>query len=223
MTIFSNETPSSHNVYTDDCCANDLHTNKVYAKVIEQLRSHGYAVIDNAIPIDLANSLYRQVHALPSSQFRQAGIGRKQRHTKQEDIRNDHTCWIEGENSAENHWLEWMNNLRTAINSQLFLGLFSYESHFAHYAPNSFYQKHLDAFRGQSNRIVSTVTYLNKEWGPSDGGELILYNNKDQHIEKIAPYFASLVVFLSEEFPHEVLPAQKDRYSIAGWFRVNNT
>ncbi|MET0091118.1 MAG: hypothetical protein ABW068_14070, partial [Candidatus Thiodiazotropha sp.] len=26
----------------------------------------------------------------------------------------------------------------------------------------------------------------------------------------------------SERFPHEVLPAQRDRYSIAGWYRVIN-
>jgi SM-20-related protein len=32
-----------------------------------------------------------------------------------------------------------------------------------------------------------------------------------------------LVVFLSEEFPHEVLPTATDRYSIAGWFRVNTS
>jgi len=32
-----------------------------------------------------------------------------------------------------------------------------------------------------------------------------------------------LVIFLSEEFPHEVLPANTHRYSIAGWFRVNNS
>ncbi|MEC7468361.1 MAG: 2OG-Fe(II) oxygenase, partial [Pseudomonadota bacterium] len=25
------------------------------------------------------------------------------------------------------------------------------------------------------------------------------------------------------EFPHEVLPATRDRFSIAGWFRVNNS
>lgn len=29
------------------------------------------------------------------------------------------------------------------------------------------------------------------------------------------------MLFLSEEFPHEVLPASRERYSIAGWFRVN--
>jgi SM-20-related protein len=28
---------------------------------------------------------------------------------------------------------------------------------------------------------------------------------------------------LSEDFPHGVLPAQRDRYSIAGWFRLNTS
>ncbi len=32
-----------------------------------------------------------------------------------------------------------------------------------------------------------------------------------------------MMVFLSEELPHEVLPAIRDRYQIAGWFRLNNS
>jgi len=39
----------------------------------------------------------------------------------------------------------------------------------------------------------------------------------------VLPQLGTLVVFLSEEFPHEVLAAQRDRYSIAGWFRVNSS
>jgi SM-20-related protein len=42
-------------------------------------------------------------------------------------------------------------------------------------------------------------------------------------IEKVVPQMGTLVVFLSERFPHEVLPAHADRYSIAGWFRVNTS
>jgi SM-20-related protein len=37
------------------------------------------------------------------------------------------------------------------------------------------------------------------------------------------PQGGTLAVFLSEEFPHEVLAANRTRYSIAGWFRVNTT
>ena len=30
-----------------------------------------------------------------------------------------------------------------------------------------------------------------------------------------------LIVFLSDIFPHEVLPSNKKRYAIAGWFRID--
>ena len=53
-------------------------------------------------------------------------------------------------------------------------------------------------------------------------GELVLYKN-DQDVNgiKVLPEFGTLVIFLSEEFPHEVLPALRDRYAIAGWFHIN--
>lgn len=35
-----------------------------------------------------------------------------------------------------------------------------------------FYLKHLDSFRGNENRKLTTVFYLNENWTPADGGEL---------------------------------------------------
>ncbi|GAA75971.1 SM-20-related protein [Pseudoalteromonas sp. BSi20480] len=37
----------------------------------------------------------------------------------------------------------------------------------------------------------------------------------------ISPEAGTLVLFESERFVHEVLPAVDNRYSIAGWFRKN--
>ena len=68
------------------------------------------------------------------------------------------------------------------------------------------------------------VVYLNPNWGADDGGELVLYqNDADTEGLKVTPLMGTVVLFLSEEFPHEVLPAQRDRYSIAGWYRVNGS
>jgi len=65
---------------------------------------------------------------------------------------------------------------------------------------------------------------------PGDGGELALYHSDQSHngersqsMLKVTPSMGTLVAFLSEEFPHEVLPTKRDRYAIAGWFRVNTT
>ena len=81
----------------------------------------------------------------------------------------------------------------------------------------------LCAFKGQANRVLSVVLYLNPVWGCGDGGEMVLYSDTDPSavLCKISPHAGTLVVFLSEDFPHEVLPALRDRYSIAGWFRVD--
>jgi len=50
---------------------------------------------------------------------------------------------------------------------------------------------------------------------------LIIYDENNNMIQKVFPHANTLVVFLSDKFPHEVLPAKKKRYSIAGWFRVD--
>jgi SM-20-related protein len=115
-----------------------------------------------------------------------------------------------------------METLRINLNRHLFLGLFDYECHYAYYPPGAFYRKHVDAFKGDTNRILSAVLYLNPIWEPQDGGELVLYSNQEELLESILPSYGKLVLFLSQDFPHEVLPVSKSRYSIAGWFRVNS-
>ncbi|WP_255856521.1 2OG-Fe(II) oxygenase [Marinobacterium rhizophilum] len=42
-------------------------------------------------------------------------------------------------------------------------------------------------------------------------------------MERVEPCYGTLVVFLSDRFPHEVLPARRQRLSLAGWYRVNNS
>ena len=127
---------------------------------------------------------------------------------------------------AEQRWLGWSERLREALNRQLFLGLFTFESHFAHYAPGDFYRQHLDAFKAdaltrKANRKVSVVAYFNPGWLPDDGGELVIYDAAGTgSLLRVTPAYGSLVVFMSEDVPHEVLPARRDRYSIAGWFRT---
>jgi SM-20-related protein len=72
--------------------------------------------------------------------------------------------------------------------------------------------------------VLSVVTYLNPAWVNSDQGELVIYaDDHDRKGLKVVPLYGTIVVFLSEEFPHEVLQANRDRYSVAGWFRVNTS
>lgn len=194
----------------------------LFEGVASDLASQGYSIRPNALAPELTESLWREVSALGEDWFQRAGIGRQHDYQVNRFSRTDQVCWIEGDSAPCRAWLQFTESLRQYLNRTLFIGLFSYESHYARYQPGDFYKRHLDAFKGQSNRRVSTVLYLNPGWGPDDGGELVLYRTEDDREGlKVTPAFGTLVCFLSEQFPHEVLAAKRTRYSIAGWYRVN--
>ncbi len=196
----------------------------LFARIASELFENGYCLIPRALPDSLTTLLSLSQAQLTRRDYIEAGIGRETDHQTVAEIRNDEVCWIDGSTGGGQAWLNWTDGLRQYLNRQLFMGLFSFESHFAHYAPGHFYKRHYDAFRGRSNRVLSVVTYLNDDWGQTDGGELVLYrDDKDIAGVKVLPEKGTLVVFLSEKFPHEVLPASRHRFSVAGWYRVNDT
>ncbi len=197
---------------------------ELFERIAKDIYSKGFSINPNALCPQLAEALWLHLQSMSDNQFDPAGIGREQAHILNQFVRSDEICWINGESLAGIQWLNWSARLQQYLNRRLFLGLFSFESHFAHYQPGDFYKRHMDAFRGEANRVLSLVVYLNPDWQASDAGELVLYQNEhDQQGTKVTPSFGTVVAFLSEEFPHEVLPAQRDRYSIAGWFRLNSS
>ena len=196
----------------------------LFDAIAKDIADSGYSIQAKALPQPLLDTLSDQVQAMPASDFKQAGIGRNSDHQLNQVVRSDEICWINNDNDAGADWLEWVESLQAYLNRHLFLGLLSTESHFAHYAPGDFYKKHSDAFKGQANRVLSMVVYLNRDWLADNGGELLIYREEDsQAAIKVTPNFGTIVVFLSEDFPHEVLPAQRDRFSIATWFRRHNS
>ncbi|MBA4503683.1 2OG-Fe(II) oxygenase [Marinobacterium marinum] len=202
----------------------DLHQ-RLYDQIADALVDNGYIILPSALPETLTGNLYRHLQALNDQQFQRAGIGREQDHQLHGEIRRDTIRWLGQQQAVEAEYLNWMEGLREGLNRRLFMGLFDYEAHFSHYRAGAFYKRHLDAFRGQTNRVLTTVLYLNRDWHSRQGGELLIWPepDSDKVIETVVPQMGTLVIFLSEQFPHEVLPATTDRYSIAGWFRVNTS
>jgi SM-20-related protein len=197
----------------------------LFQQIANDLRLKGFSVNACAFPLPLCEHLYEEVSQSHATEFRPAGIGRDLNHTKNATIRSDYIQWVEGKTPTQHAWITFASRLQRELNRSLLLGLFSFESHFAHYKPGAFYKRHVDAFKGQANRVLSVVLYLNSSWAAEYGGQLALYSdlNPDELLVQILPEMGTLVVFLSEDFPHEVLPATHDRFSIAGWFRVNTS
>lgn len=190
-------------------------------RLIDELYHNGWFVGENFLGELQRNLLLQRAQGI--SDYAAAGIGRGGDHHRDLSIRRDQIHWLDPGQEADNLWLELMESLRVAINQHLFLGLFEYECHFAYYPPGAFYRRHYDAFKGAGSRIVTTVLYLNAEWQRDWGGELKLYGRSDELLCEIPPCGGTLVMFLSEEFPHEVLPTTRDRYSLSGWFRLNGS
>lgn len=189
----------------------------------DALAQAGWWYGDQAVPEHLLAELREDMQTLiEADALERAGVGRETDFHIDRTVRRDRILWLNGQRPAPARFLSLAEHVRRELNRRLFLGLFEYEAHYAHYPPGAFYRRHVDSFRGAANRILSTVTYLNTDWQPGDGGELVLYADEgDEVLARIAPKAGRLVIFLSEELPHEVLPARRDRFSIAGWYRLN--
>ncbi len=196
----------------------------MFDDIAAALDGPGFAVVAHALPEGLLAALLERSRRIDESDFERAGVGRENDHRVNRFVRGDWIWWPPRDDAATAGYLAWIERLRLALNRRLFLGLFDFECHYACYPPGAFYRRHVDAFRGGTNRVVSTVLYLNPDWVPGHGGELLLFEGESASpIERVAPVLGTLAIFLSEAFPHEVLPAVRPRYSLTGWFRVNGS
>ena len=190
------------------------------AAIADQLNRVGYIVLARPLLEKLSTRLAARCFDGGPSPFHAAQIGRGSGHNRDDAIRGDVTRWLDGNDIADGAYLVWMEDLRVGLNAALYLGLFEYEGHYAIYGAGAGYAKHSDVLSGKRNRLLSTVLYLNDDWQPDDGGELILYDASGETvIATVNPTFGRMIIFLSDSFPHEVLRAQTRRCSIAGWFR----
>ncbi len=199
-----------------------VNNENLFDEMVSNLSNVGYSIHTNALPNTLGKSLWVQSHDSACSSLKAAGIGRQSDLKIDQSVRSDKIAWIDSSTSIGCEWVAWAAELQRKLNSSLYLGLFSFESHYALYHPGGFYKTHVDAFKGSRNRILSLVIYLNHSWLAADAGELVLFTEGELKVPvKVKPEFGTVVAFLSEEIPHEVLVTNRDRYSIAGWFCAN--
>lgn len=203
----------------DPFCA-DYFSDALQLTMTDNLVKHGWSQQNIFLPEDLTLALAAECRALAElGALRLAGVGRGTAHALRTDIRGDQILWLKaGQSIACDRYLRVMEQLRMTLNRYLYLGLEEYESHFAFYAPGASYLTHLDRFRDDDKRTVSVVIYLNQDWLPEQAGALRLHPH-GQCTEDISPLASRMVLFMSADMLHEVLPATRDRLSLAGWFR----
>jgi len=195
----------------------------LFDTIISDLVERGWNVTLNFFSPDLVAALHHELleHAA-AGELRAARIGKGAQQILRSEIRGDETLWLDGGTQPQRDYLDLMEALRLRINSELFLGLNDLEAHYALYAPGTGYNKHLDSFKSNNLRRITVVSYLNESWRTEDSGELLLFNDNDEVLERVLPEAGTLVCFVSEQLPHAVAITQRQRASIAGWFRVRD-
>jgi SM-20-related protein len=186
---------------------------------LDAFAANGLLIIDNFLDEQLVkNTLAEAKHWKAQEGFKDAGIGKLNKHLIKENYRSDKIKWINSADSlpATKAYLEILENLMQQISRAFFLSLKDYECMYAIYPKGSFYKKHKDQFEQQAHRIISVVLYMNENWTPEFGGQLIIY--KEEGSEVVEPIFNRLVFFKSELW-HEVVPCNAERYSITGWMK----
>jgi SM-20-related protein len=193
-------------------------------RIADSLAAQGRMVVDDFFGPELTAALRSDCQTLNGlGDFREAAVGRGERRQILTEVRGDEILWLQQPASSEPQrtCLDRFELLRLTLNRTLQLGLFEFEGHFARYPAGASYARHIDQLRGDSRRRLSCVVYLNENWKPAEGGELRLYlGGDDAEFEDVLPQGGRLVVFLSGRFAHEVLPAKRERLSIAGWFKA---
>jgi len=148
-----------------------------------------------------------------------AGIGNEKVRDSQQKMRSDKIYWMDKNhpNIYEQEFLQLVEDFIGHLNSTCYTGINEYEFHYAVYEEGSFYKRHKDQFKNDSNRKYSLINYLNENWLEEDGGQLMVYQN--EAVQKILPQSQTAVFFKSDEMEHEVSKANRRRMSITGWLK----
>lgn len=200
--------------------------NSTYENIISQLQDQHYGVLDDFFDDELLEDLSLQLSRLyENDALKKAAIGKHfDEHIKTE-IRGDYIKWIDekSSNSTENTFFKNIKHFADYLNRTCFMGILHKEFHYAVYPKGRFYKRHLDTFDNDQRRRLSMVLYLNKMWSLENGGELVIYTQKNDKEAPVSiiPKFGRLVIFESSVLEHEVKPVlEGERLSITGWLKV---
>jgi SM-20-related protein len=191
--------------------------------IVERIAESGWCVVPDFLTPEVVADLRALCRArLAEGRFHAAGVGAGVARLMNE-VRGDAILWVEADDPEPSArlYLKATEALRQAVNRELFMGLAELEVHFAAYPAGAFYKKHLDRFRDDDRRALTAIVYLNEDWDESDGGLLRFWPDASGVGEpvEIIPRGGVLVTFLSDRFWHEVLPAQRQRLALTGWFK----
>ena len=195
-----------------------LQTNYLREK-FELIDQQGWAVLD--LPYEFCLKLLAAAqNRFQNHEFTSAAITQNSVESQKNlDIRSDWTRWLPESSTdvTEQTVLDFLKKIQLELSQFFRFGLTHFECHYALYQTGQFYKRHSDQTKNNNHRFFSFVIYLNENWLPEYGGQLIGYNQQ-KRIFEIQPNMGKMILFKSD-LEHEVAAAFKPRWSLTGWFR----
>lgn len=188
-----------------------------WMKWMDSLAENDFVIVDEFIDIRLFTRIMNFFRAMEQSdQLKKAGIGSKQDFQVKAEIRGDFIYWLDEKRDSEMApFFGLMDELTQKLKQLCYVSISGSEFHIAKYPAGSYYHRHLDQFNERTNRQITVLLYLNENWQPGDGGELVIY--KDGKEIMVEPIAKRLLLFKSDVIEHEVLTTNVPRYSLTGW------
>ena len=205
------------------------------ARVARALRAHGYAVIDDAIDIDVGRAMRDEMRALfradafvanatvfvdaattRARALEKRGIYECETHAMGEDQRKLAPVFASLGQAREvmaqaNELMGWRDDATTtlthaSVKLQCNIG------------DGACFPLHFDSDSTLDSRRLTMLTYLNEDWKRGDGGELVVYPFPAKEVV-IEPRFGRVVLLSSQLGLHRVLPSNaNERFMFTVWF-----
>jgi len=207
---------------------------RISSNHMQELSSKGYVIVENFLPDSLQEALRLDVQYLrQKSKFNVARIGQDATNTLNTNIRVVETCFlgqnklVDVPNDSRSKLYDVLESLRQDLPQPLDVNLSEFL--YAYYPSGGFYRRHRDALPGSASvlRNFSLLMYLNKDWKEEDGGELRMHmdsggdevpSGEEPNYIDVAPKGGTLILFNSDQVPHEVLDTKSERVAIVGWY-----
>jgi SM-20-related protein len=194
-----------------------VYSEETWISWMDELAEKDIVIVDDFITEDLYKTIMSFFIAMEESEhLKKAGIGASQDYQIQKEVRGDLIYWLDPEKDYQlTPFFALIDELRKKLGMYCFISLAGSEFHLAKYPTGSKYERHIDQFNNSSNRQITVLIYLNKDWKKGNGGELKVYKKEGDYL--VEPIAKRLLMFKSDIIEHEVLPTNVPRYSLSGW------
>lgn len=187
------------------------------------LNNQHFIIKDNVFR-DLVDceQIIKDCQPLFDSKSKTSKMGQGDEKWQNSQIRGDKIIWINDQTnipSSLQNLFHSMKQIQTEFNNATNIYSHKIESHITCYPGNGTgYIRHLDATtKSHSSRKLTCLFYLNTEWKSGDGGELMIYDNKENKNIKIKPIAYRLLIFQSGCVEHQVLATKVPRFAFTLW------